>query len=445
MNIELLRKLVAAIRHEKHGGSTLIGIDAMNWIAGGGLSYVRIDPTTGNRWGLDQVGLAALDELASSVIQDNKQRSRAASSRQLRSALGKLIMERFAGATSENVDTAKLECFASDFDGWWSEQTRSRSYLVPCAIIPAEAPEFRIGPVQFMHWSSLISGDGPLSSTDFGKEQARNAIARALEAASACWVACVQVEGAYPDRAEEIADIAVDLAIVAIQLAVPVAHSRHMSRVTRRTPPAVRGRVVMSEGQFEVGNANQSPGLALSGPALIKFLSNAAEMTETVGRRIANFANVATELPSRVDNAWCEGAYWLHEGLAEHLDSFAVAKLETAIEVLLRGQNAKGSGKRIRQAICAVTGLSEQDAISPGSRVTVATLTKELVRARSQVLHGTQSTLSGDLSSERKSLEGLCHVLFVAAAIGLEQYQGSDGAIDDVDGFLSWLGKQDGS
>lgn len=439
MNFELLRQLVEAIKHQSHDGSVLEGEDAMRWMAGGGLSFVKVDPATGDRWGLDPEGLDMVDRLAASIERSRSPRSRAATGRQFRTALAKLVMERFAGPRRVDVTKEELEAFRASFDDWWTEQTQTRTHLVPCAVIPAKASEFRIGPVRFLHWNQLTSGGGPLSSEGFPSEQARDAIGGTLRMASASWVACLEVQGAFPDRAEEIADLAVDLAMVAIQLAVPVAHSRHMGRVTRRSPPALRRRVVMTDGHLEVGNANNSPGLALSGPALDQFLCDAGELIGAVGRRTASFADASSQ-QSDLDSAWSEGAYWLHEGLAEHLDSLAVAKLETAIEVLLRAESTKGSGRRMRQAICAVTGLGETDPISPGSAVTVAALAKRLVGARSKVLHGTSSTLSGDLASERRLLEGLCHTLFATTAINMERYRASDNATDDIEAFLDWLG-----
>ena len=106
----------------------------------------------------------------------------------------------------------------------------------------------------------------------------------------------------------------------------------------------------------------------------------------------------------KIDQAWCDAAYWFHEGLANSLDTVATVKLETAVEVLLRSESSKGSGKRMRQAIEAVTGLTPKAPIALGSSVTVEQFAKTLVGARSQVLHGTFSTLTEELlQSDRVS------------------------------------------
>ncbi len=48
-----------------------------------------------------------------------------------------------------------------------------------------------------------------------------------------------------------------------------------------------------------------------------------------------------------------EAQSWLHQALAESIDSIAIAKLETALEVLLRVESSKGSTKRMLEVLDA--------------------------------------------------------------------------------------------
>lgn len=439
MDLNLLATVIDAIVHQKHDGTLLVGDIAVRWMTGGGLSHVTMEVTTGDRWGFDRRGVQALDKLTTNLLREAPGRGRGARGLQLRGALAKLVIERFGRSSpGERDDTAMVQ-FAAQFDDWWARQTRPRRYLIPCAIVPYEANDFQVGPVRLVHWSRLAAQAEALPADDFGAELARENLVDALNVGSASWVAIVTVDGAVPDRADELADLAVDIAIVAAQLAVPVAYSRRMTRTTARTTPARLGKVVVSEGSMNILRANGSPGLALSGPALDQMLDQAADMIGAVGRRLEPFTSGKTGALPVLDQAWCDGAYWFHEGLAEPLDSVAVAKLETSVEVLLRAESTKGSGKRIRQAICAVTGLADGDFIAPGSSVTVAALAKTLVGARSQVLHGTHSTLSADLGSERVSLETLAYLLLTTTAIAIDRYAASPGARDNADDFLDWL------
>jgi hypothetical protein len=61
---------------------------------------------------------------------------------------------------------------------------------------------------------------------------------------------------------------------------------------------------------------------------------------------VRSFTSGTFRLPL-LEQAWCDAAYWLHEALAEQIDAIAIAKLETALEVLLRAENNSGSNQRL--------------------------------------------------------------------------------------------------
>lgn len=436
---DLLRNVVASIKHDEHDGSVLVGDAAVSWMTGAGLRHVRIDLATGARRGLDREGLVALDALAKQMIRPQPAYGRGATRAQFTDALAARIMEGFALTDAAGVADADAEAFASTFSTWWAANTRPITHLVPCAVIPYEADDFEVGAVRFVHWDRLRIEDHGVPADHPAAEMVREDLVRALNAASACWVAIVTVEGALPARAEQLADLAIDVALTGVQLAVPVGYSRSMARVTSRTTPAFRGRVAISDANIGMGTANRSPGLALSGPAFTGMLVDSADLLKAVGRRLAAFVGGPPGKLAQLDQAWCDGAYWFHEGLAETLDSIAVAKLETAIEVMLRAESSKGSAKRIRQAVRAVAGLSEYAPIAPGSTVTVHAFAKAMVGARSQVLHGIYSTLNIDLSSERVSLEMLAFSLLAKMAVAIDAYAATTRIGGSVDSLLAWL------
>ena len=82
-----------------------------------------------------------------------------------------------------------------------------------------------------------------------------------------------------------------------------------------------------------------------------------------------SFASGVYRKPN-LERAWCDAAYWLREALAEPMDSIAMAKLETALEVLLRSESSKGSTRRLLTILRYFFGLKPDDPILNGSAVT---------------------------------------------------------------------------
>jgi hypothetical protein len=91
-----------------------------------------------------------------------------------------------------------------------------------------------------------------------------------------------------------------------------------------------------------------------------RLLAIHAAILESVGRRVAHFIRQDAKL-KKLERAWCDAAYWFHEGLAEPQATIAVAKLETSIEVLFGAGSSKLSKQRLCQAIGAFYGLGPKD------------------------------------------------------------------------------------
>ena len=154
---------------------------------------------------------------------------------------------------------------------------------------------------------------------------------RALNERAAGWVAVVDIDGYHPVRASEVADLAVDVAITAVQFVVPATYSKQMARVTARTAPAWRGNLTVTSGQICPGVQNNLPALGLSAADFDALITAVEKLLAAAGRRLSMFVTGQMSLP-KIDQAWCDAAYWFHEGLAEPLDTVATVKLETAVE-----------------------------------------------------------------------------------------------------------------
>jgi hypothetical protein len=174
---------------------------------------------------------------------------------------------------------------------------------------------------------------------------------------------------------------------------------------------------------------------------LEQHVRQSATILESVGNRVGCFLAKSSALP-RLEQAWCDAAYWCHEAFVEPLDTIAVPKLETAIEVLLRAENTRGSKARFIQAIETFFGLKRDQFINPTSSFTVEKLAEGFVRDRSRILHGTWSTLDTHLKDSRPSLAELARRIMANYTVHLDDYMKDDGATDNIDHFLRWVAKR---
>ena len=175
------------------------------------------------------------------------------------------------------------------------------------------------------------------------------------------------------------------------------------------------------------------------GPSAFDDLVKAgAGALSSAGKRISSFVAGAGAL-SDLELAWCNGAYWFHEALSEPLATIAVAKLETAVENLFGSPSLGESNTRIRKALKGLFGLNPQDPMEPGSSVTVNAFVKNVVEARSRILHGNWSTLTEELAMSRGDIAAFARQLLVSYTEMLDLYAASGSAVDKVIPFLDWI------
>jgi hypothetical protein len=350
-----------------------------------------------------------------------------------------ITLREFAERQPGNIAKADVILLQDAIANWFADRAEARTVFVPCVLSRWPSPRFSVGPIPFIFLDEVRQTEF-YPSADTLDGVARIEVDKFLErirAAGASWLAVVEIENCDGERALEIADIAVDLAIAALQLVIPHPGTNNMSTLATRRGPNLQWTLSMSKSSPTVSFADRDPGLALGTGTLAQIVGQAAPVIQAIGNRIRAFVSGSFKLP-RLEQSWSDAAYWLHQGLAEPLGTVAVPKLETAIEVLLGAESSKKSEARIVNAVAAFYGLHCNDPINPETQLTVGAFVKELVTDRSRILHGTWPTLASRLDMARESLESVAAFLLQASALALEQYLASDAPIDKMEPFLHW-------
>ena len=177
--------------------------------------------------------------------------------------------------------------------------------------------------------------------------------------------------------------------------------------------------------------------MVIGAGTLPDILQKAAPLFTAVGDMMRSFTSGTFQLPV-LEQAWCDAAYWLHEALAKRIDAIAIAKLETALEVLLRAENNSGGDQRLLAILNAFFDLRPDDPVFPGAELNARQFARNVNRDRSRILHGTWSTLS-TRGLDRAGMEGFVITVLCRAVIELEVYAHSPGSADDPDKFLRWM------
>lgn len=394
----------------------------------------RLNLENGHTYGIKREAARALYELIDEIYTGTKKYRKGCTFNDMSDAVFGLLMG-FFDQVPEKVGAATVAAFDSAVDAWFCAATTSTHPYIPCDIIPYPVKRFAIGPIGFSYLADFAQNIQKTFASTFAFDQLFEAMAKH----HVHWIAEVDIADCLPNRAAEIGDLAVDLALVALQLVVPHEYSQRIARLHARRIPQMKISVSLSNGQVSSGSANRQPGRGIDGPVFDQILLENAHIVASLGNRVDAFLNEHAVLP-RLNESWSDAAYWFHEGIAEPLDTMAVPKLETAIEVLLRAVSSKGSEVRIIQAIKAFYGLESDQVLGPDSIVTVKEFSKGLVRDRSRLLHGTLSTLNTDMRASRANLTLLAHELLVNYSIELDEYQAAGETRDDIVPFQDWVG-----
>lgn len=427
--IGLLQHVVQHLHREprKDGPITLVDLQASRLHKGligpEGIVGIRVEAAM------------ALDQLAETVFTGSPFQ-KATTFELFLNKLANIIMVDFHDRTNVAVQATDLASIGQQLLKWLQDEIALREFFIPCVISPWDAKPFSIGPVAFKHVRDFVPEAQAASESLF--EMTFGPVFEQMARSGANWMATVELDGRTKERAQEIADLAVDLALTSLQLCLPEEGAQHMARMTGRSMPVFRQAIFQSNGQISSAANNSEPGRSFGPGFLDQRLSEAKAVLETAGRRVAAFVDGAASL-SNLEMAWPDAAYWFHEGLAEPLDTIAVPKLETAVEILLRSESTKGSKARVIKAIEAFYGLGGTDFINAQSQITVEQFAQGLVRDRSRILHGTWSTLNHSLRASRPSLTTLVHGLLITYSMKLDRYAGTPGVSDEIDAFLHFV------
>ncbi len=428
--LSLLRNVVANLHIEP----LTPGVITQNDLDQSPFARARLGPQ--GYVGVLKPGGEALSDLAETVFRSSSLYQRGCTFEELSSELFSVLIQSFLDRKSAPIGAADVTVLERAVEEWFGTKSRALHLYVPCILTPRPAPVFHIGPVRFTYLTDFVtrhsSGNSEMFSANFAS------MLQEMQTQRAFWIAEVDVARTMPKRGRELGELAVDLAIAGMQLLLHPDASRHMSRLTARTVPRYRFDVSESTDSISPTVTNQEPGILLAPGTLEHFLREGRSVIAAVGQQVSAFLDFDGVLPT-LARAWADGAYWYHEGLAEPLDTIAIAKLETAIEVLLRSEKLSGSEARVRQAIHAFYGLKPDDFINPNSTTTVKQFAKGFVRDRSMVLHGTISTLLTSLRTSRGSLEGFVCVLLTGYALELQAYAYDPSASDNLARFLTFV------
>ncbi|MCP2221699.1 hypothetical protein [Bradyrhizobium elkanii] len=348
------------------------------------------------------------------------------------------FIDSYAGREPASVGSKEVETLLAHFQTWFAGKASSWRIFVPCLLARTPAPRFAVGPVTFEFIDNVVTSDFyPRDGTAGLDRRGFDDLLGWMREHDADWLARISVEGCEQHRAEEIGELAVDLAIVALQLSAPSLGTNTMGRLDTRRGTSEKRTVAETDGFYNTGWSSKLPGLSIGHGTLEAILQKAAPVFTAVGNIVQSFTSGSFRLPA-LERAWCDAAYWLHQALVESLDTIATAKLETALEVLVGSESTKGSERRILQIVTAFFGLEADEPILQGSRLTAQQFARRIVRDRSRILHGTWSTLRAR-GFDRPGMEGFVITTIRMAAVELEAYAQSKNPADNVDDFLRWV------
>lgn len=263
-----------------------------------------------------------------------------------------------------------------------------------------------------------------------------------MKGVNADWLARVEVDGCARTRSQEVAELAVDLALVALQIVAPNLDTHTMARLDAHRGTGERRTISETGGFHSIGWQQRRPGMAIGQGTLAHVVQVGAPLIESIGNVVRSFTSGVYRLPA-IEMAWCDAAYWFHQALSEPVETIAIAKLETSLEVLLKAENAKGSTQRILKTLQTFFDLAPDDPVAPGSMVDARSFAARVVRDRSRILHGTWSTLN-TRGMDRDGMEAFVRSVLRSAVSEMEGYIALPDSCDDMQDMLAWVERRKG-
>ncbi|WP_186040536.1 hypothetical protein [Burkholderia gladioli] len=420
----------------------LIGLDATDaWFERYEIAYPRLFTSEGNALGFKAAGAEAAISLTESLLKEHPEYVRGTDFESLLSEVAKELIKAIRNKSPHN----NYKEFKSKIANWFSEEASIKTHFIPCTISPYDSQSFSVGPVTFQSVSSF-SSEHKITSNNDVKKSGYNQIVEYAKNQSAHWIAQVQTEGYDNKRSAEHADISVDIALVALQLFIPSTVSKEVARSTARTIPPNIMKFSEVGGYLRSSSTRADPCISYSGPYFDMILNQNQTILESVGNRVNAFVKGQSN-SVRLDQAWCDAAYWFHEGISEKLDTVAIAKIETSIEVLLFAQSTSGCKNGLIKIFEVIYGLTKNQPLRDNDSRTVLSFIDSIVTARSRVLHGTWSTLNYRKPAlneyqHRQEIELLARDLLSRFTLHLDDYKKTDNPEDNFMSFINWISMQ---
>jgi hypothetical protein len=404
------------------------------WIRSLGFAKAKMVLHTQRVNGITPQGLLSLTELTEAIFKSSPRLRRGTNFNKLLDAAHGILLSEFHDKPPDDIDAADLKLIESKIADWFDGQVADRTHFIPCTVFERQIPPFSIGPVSLLHIADFSLHKQSESSFEAFDLQF-GTLLQLMSLRSSHWIAVIEVKGCEETRSTEVADISVDIALGGLCLAFP---NGHIARTTGRTRSPRTATVISRGDDIQCEVRNDMTELAMPAHAAIQLLQSAKELLDSVGRRVTAYLAGQSKFMT-LEQPWCDACYWYHEALAESLDTVAVPKLETAVEVLLRAESTSGSSARMRAAFKAFFGLGPEQLIPGSLSTTVEALIKSVVTSRSRVLHGTWSTLAEDLRLDRAELVRLVRSLLIEYTTQLDRFMQDANARDDRDTFMKWV------
>ncbi|MFT8327450.1 MAG: hypothetical protein ABF615_10450 [Gluconobacter oxydans] len=402
-------------------------------------------------YGFTRAGMLALSQLAADVRSRSGLGARSVSRQSLAKALAQLAIASWGERPNGPLTDREFDEFDEKISKWFASLDIVRTHYIPCTVNAWPTEAFAIGPVRFYPFNEFPvedlglmredvwpAGEGAMSSL---AEINLGGLLRIAQMRNAWTVAEVAVPGREKTQSELTADIAVDVALAIVQLLTPPRMFDRASRATSRAAPVWWARLSVTEGTVSPGSQNDEPGRVFGQGALERELAQFDSALGSMGNRLQSYIDGSGILPA-LDETWCNAAYWYHEAVAEPLDTVAIAKFETAIEVLFRSESSSGSKKRLLQGLEAFFGKKKGDDVGG---ITADELATSIVTSRSRVLHGTWPTLHSELPDSKGGVavgsataERLARFLLIAFSEAVDAYGAACAGDDTVEALLDW-------
>lgn len=388
-----------------------------------GLKFAKINHE--RSLGFAFAGVRLIRKMAAHMHSNDPVYMRATSLREFEKVVANAALDLYE--TRDSLGSEHVVAIENAVDRWFEERTAPLQLLIPCAIHPFQVEPFSIGPVTFVHAADL-------ATVGVTETSGLELMDRMFRERGGCWIASVTVE-AEQTRQRELAELAVDLALAALHIAMP--EQVVMCRLTGRARHNWSGIWTHTSGWVSGGIDNLEPGRTMSPEFFSASLAQLKPILDEFGTKIASFINVRQPMP-RVESAWCDSIYWYLEAIQDDIDATAIAKFEICLENLAEAESLHKSSSRIRTLLRSFLRVSGGQPILEGATLSTADFVSELVTGRSRILHGTSSTLSSRLQLDRREAAEVTRRLLLITGLNMGKFLETHSSQDSMGDYGRW-------